>query len=64
MQVEDKFTSVSIRQYGDEKWRAQLMYKDEEGNWRKTSRVLETTGRDTGRSKQVWKAASYEAEEL
>ena len=64
MQVEDKFTSVSIRQYGDEKWRAQLMYKDEEGNWKKTSRVLETTGRDTGRSKQVWKAASYEAEEL
>lgn len=64
MQVEDKFTSVSIRQYGDEKWRAQFMYKDEEGNWRKTSRVLETTGRDTGRSKQVWKAASFEAEEL
>lgn len=64
MQVDEKFSTVSVQQYGNEKWRATFPYRTADGKWSNKTRVLKTTGRDTGRSKQVWKAASYEAEQL
>lgn len=64
MQVNEKFSSVSLRKYGTEKWRAQFPYKDEEGKWKKISRVLETEGRDRGRSTRIRDAAFAEAEQL
>ena len=64
MQVDEKFATVSVQQYGDEKWRAVFPYVTTAGKWSNKTRVLKTKGRDTGRSKQVWKAACYEAEQL
>lgn len=64
MQVNEKFATVSVQQYGDEKWRALFPYVTTSGKWSNKTRVLKTKGRDTGRSKQVWKAACYEAEQL
>lgn len=64
MQVDEKFSSVSLRKYGVEKWRAQFPYKDAQGNWKKISRVLETEGRDKGRSTRIHDAAFAEAEQL
>ena len=64
MQVDELFSTVSVQHYGDEKWRAVFPYRTESGKWSNKSRVLKTTGRDTGRSTKVFKAASYEAEEL
>lgn len=64
MQVNEKFATVSVQQYGDEKWRALFPYVTTSGKWSNKTRVLKTKGRDTGRSKQVWNAACYEAEQL
>ena len=58
------FATVSVKEYGADKWRAYFPYKHEEKGWRTISRTLKTTGRDRGRSKRIQDAAKLEAEEL
>lgn len=64
MQVVEKFATVSVKQYGDEKWRATFPYRTDAGKWSSKTRVLKTTGRDKGRSNRIETAAKIEAEEL
>ena len=47
-----------------EKWRAVFYYKDADGKRRQKNVTLETEGRDKGRSTQIQRAASNEAEAL
>lgn len=64
MQTGEKFATVSVRQYGADKWRATFPYRTSNGKWNNKTRVLKTTGRDKGRSKRIETAAKNEAEDL
>lgn len=60
----ERFSTVSLLKYGEDRWRAQLPYKDENGKWKKITRTLTTKGRDKGRSKRIENCAHDEAEAL